>query len=65
MDVRELANQIYDTLFQNVGFSEHHVALDLDEIECQFVGCDWIFIQYKDKAFELTIREVERMEETE
>lgn len=28
----ELTNQIYDTLMQNVGMSEHHTSFPIDEL---------------------------------
>ena len=55
----ELTNQVYDTLLGNVGMSEHHVALDINEITNQLCDPirDEIYIQMGVKTFKIKITE--------
>jgi len=55
----ELTDQIYDTLLGNVGMSEYHVALDINEITnqvCDLVR-DEIYIEMGSKTFKIKVTE--------
>jgi len=60
MDTQELANRIYDELFDNVGTSEHHVALDHEVlITDQYVYNSEIMIRIDGKRYKINIEELD------
>ena len=55
MNEKELTNQVYDTLFQNVGVSEDHVAFDMSKVTNQYVAGNSIYIEFENCAFDIKI----------
>ena len=63
-DKQELTDQIYDTLMRNVGMTKYHTVFPFEEIQNQYVHArnGTIYFEHDDKAYELTLKEVEREE---
>lgn len=62
MDKKELTDQIYDTLMQNVGMSEHHVQFDPSLVFDSFVDAERGIVYFElgdGTEFVFTIRMVE------
>jgi hypothetical protein len=62
---KELINQIYDKLLDNVGMSEFHTEFPIDKLKWQFVdeGKKVIYLEFESVAYELTLKEVPIMGE--
>lgn len=61
MTRNELTDLIYDTLMKNVGMSEHHKELPLEEVTVSSVAHDqgWIHLHFRSgEDFHITIKEV-------
>jgi hypothetical protein len=57
--LKELCDQIYDTLMQNVGMSEFHIAFDPSMVDDCFVsaGEGHIHLEIGNKSFNIIIQE--------
>ena len=57
--LKELCDRVYDTLMQNVGMSEFHIAFDPSLVDDCFVsaGEGYIHLEIGKKSFSITIQE--------
>lgn len=61
-DTRELLNQIYDTLFENVGMSPKHTKFPLDEVQYQEIDDSYgIYFEINNEAYELKLTKKETL----
>ena len=61
----DLTDRIYDTLMENVGFSEFHVPFPVERVANQF--CDAqnriIYLELDGKAYNITVEETKVLED--
>jgi hypothetical protein len=59
-DTKELLNQIYDTLFENVGMSPNHTKFPLDQVQfCEVDSSYGIYFEINNEAYELKLTKKE------
>ena len=55
---KEIMEQVYDTLMENVGMSPHHVKFPVENVSNQFVNNGVMYFEFQGKAYEISIKEV-------
>lgn len=60
--LKELMDRIYDTLMENVGFSEYHVKFNPEEVENQYVDAKkgFMYFEFEGKVYKLELKETEK-----
>lgn len=58
-DVKEIMDRIYDTLFENVGMTRHHIKFLNDEVSDQEVSSDRIYFSINGENYILTLYKFE------